>query len=98
MIRGGTMWNQTDGCVKHYRYSIAYYLVYFLSKSYQIVLDRDIDTPGHGKDVVDGFNAVQKRYLSTCLIICSTPKVDNIKCKNMCVGAITEKGEVILLL
>ena len=32
----------------------------FLSKPYQIVLDRDVDIPGHGKDVVDGFNAVQK--------------------------------------
>ena len=30
----------------------------FLSKSYQIVLDRSVDTPGHGRDVVDDFNAV----------------------------------------
>ena len=59
MIRGGTMWDQTDGCAKQYRCSIAYYLMYFLSKSYQIVLDRYVDTPGHGKDVVDGFNDVK---------------------------------------
>ena len=55
------MWDQTDGCAKQYRCSIAYYLMSYLSASYQIVLDRGVDTPGHGKDVVDGFNAVQKR-------------------------------------
>ena len=48
MIRGGTMWDQTDGCAKQYRCSIAYYLMSYLSKSYQIVLDRAVDTPGHG--------------------------------------------------
>ena len=37
-------------------------------------LDRDVDTPGHGKDVVDGFNAVHKRYLVTFLRMCSTPE------------------------
>ena len=55
------MWDQTDGCAKQYRCSIAYYLMSYLSKSYQIILGRSVDTPGHGKDVVDGFNAVQKR-------------------------------------
>ena len=43
-----------------------------LSKSYQIFLDLAVDTPGHGKDAVDGFNAVQKQYLATCFIMRST--------------------------
>ena len=30
-IRGRTMWDQTDGCKKHYRCSIAYYLMSYLS-------------------------------------------------------------------
>ena len=60
MIRCGTMWDQTDGCTKQYSCSIAYYMMYFLSKSYQIVLDRAVNTLGDGKDVVYGFNAVQK--------------------------------------
>ena len=72
MIRCGTMWDQTDGCAKQYRCSIAYYLMSYLSKPYQIVLDGAVDTPGHGKYVVDGFNAVQKQYSATCLIMCST--------------------------
>ena len=54
------MWDQTDGCANQYNFSIAYYLMSYLSKSYQIVLDRDVDTPGHGKYVGDGFNSVQK--------------------------------------
>ena len=60
MIRGITMGDQTDGCANQYRCYIAYYLISYLSTSYQIVLDRAVDTPSHGKDVVDGFNAVQK--------------------------------------
>ena len=67
MIRGRTTWYQTDGCAKQYRCFIAYYIMSYLSKSDQIVLDRSVDKPGHGKDIVDGFNAVLKRYLSTCL-------------------------------
>ena len=67
----------------------------FLSKSYKIVLDRTVDTPGHGKYIVDGFNAVQKRYLATCLRMRSTTEKDNIDSKRMHVDAITDKGEVI---
>ena len=88
------MWDQTDGCAKQYRCSIAYYLMTYLSSSYKTVLDRAVDTPGHGKDVVDGFNAVQKRYLVTCLRMRSTPEKDKIDSKCMRVEAMTEKGEV----
>ena len=87
------MWDQTDGCAKQYRCSIAYHFMYFLSKSYQIVIDRAVYTPGHGKDVVYGFNAVQKRYLSTCLILSSTPELDKIDNKRMRVDTMTKKGE-----
>ena len=66
----------------------------YLSNSYQIVLDRAVDTPGHGKYVVDGFNAVHKRYLATSLRMRSTPKKDKIYNKRMRVEAMTEKGEV----
>ena len=58
-------------------------------------LDRSVDTPGHGKDVVDGFNAFQKQYLATCLRMRSTPEKDKIDSKRMRVEAMTEKWEVI---
>ena len=75
-------------------WSIAYYLMYFPSKSYQIFIDRSVDTPGHGKYVVDGFNAVQKQYLYTFLRIRSMPEVDKIDSKRMHVNAMTKKVEV----
>ena len=86
------MWGQTDGCANQYRCCIAYYLMSFLSKPYQIVLDRAVDKPGNGKDVADGFNAVQKPSLETCLRIRSMTKKYRIYSKRMCVGAMTEKG------
>ena len=94
MITGRTMWDQIYGCANQYRCSIAYYLMSYLSTSYQIFLDRAVDKPGNGKYVVDGFNAVQKRYLATCLEMRSTPEKDNIDSKRMRVEAMTEKGEV----
>ena len=66
MIIGGTILDQTDGCANHSGCSIAYYLMYFLLKSYQIALYKVIYIPGHGKYVVDDMNTVQKRYLATC--------------------------------
>ena len=63
-------------------------------KSYQLILDRAVDTPGQGKDIVDGFNDVQKRYLGTCLRMRSTPKKHKIDSKCMPVEAMIEKGEV----
>ena len=74
--------------------SIAYYLMPCLSKSYQIVIDRTVDTSGRGKDVLGGFNDVWKRYLATCLIMRSTPEKEKIDSKHMHVYAMTEKVEV----
>ena len=34
-----------------------------ISQTYSIIIDRGISTPGHGKEVVDGLNAVDKRYI-----------------------------------
>ena len=34
-----------------------------ISWCYSIKIDRGISAPGHGKEVVDGLNAVDKRYI-----------------------------------
>ena len=34
-----------------------------MSQTYSIIIDRVISAPGHGKQVVDGLNAVDKRYI-----------------------------------
>ena len=66
----------------------------FSIKIISIFLDGAVDTPGHGKYVVDGVNAVQKLYFATSLRMLSMPEVDKIDSKLMRVDAMTEKGEV----
>ena len=66
----------------------------FSIKIISIFLDRDVDTPEHGKDVAHGFDAAQKRYLATCLGMRSTSELDKIDSKLMCVDSMTDKGEV----
>ena len=39
------------------------YLMTFLSSLYGIIIDRSINSPGHGKNVVDGINDTDKLYL-----------------------------------
>ena len=39
------------------------YLITVLSSSYGIIIDRAINAPGHGKNVVDGLNATENIYL-----------------------------------
>ena len=34
-----------------------------MSQTYSIIIDRGISAPGHGKEVVDVINAVDKRYI-----------------------------------
>ena len=34
-----------------------------MSNTYSIIIDRGISAPGHGKEVVDGLNDVDKRYI-----------------------------------
>ena len=86
------MWDQTYGCAKQYRCSIDYYVISFLSKSHQTVLNIADDTPCLGKYVVHGFNAIQKQYIANCLIIHSTPELDKIDSKRMRFDTITDKG------
>ena len=58
-----TVWEDTDGCDKQYRFDLDIYLMTVLSPSYGIKMDRAINAPGHGNNVVDGINATEKRYL-----------------------------------
>ena len=58
-----TVWEYTNGCAKQYRSDLDIYLMTVLSSSYGIIMDRAINAPGHGKNVVDGINAKDKLYL-----------------------------------
>ena len=58
-----TIWENTDGCAEQYRCASALYLMSIISQNYSLIIDRGISAPGHGKEVVDGLNAVDKRYI-----------------------------------
>ena len=58
-----TIWENTDGCAERYRCATELYLMSVLSQRHSIIFDRGISAPGHDKDVVDGFNAIEKHYM-----------------------------------
>ena len=60
-----TIWENTDGFAEQYRCASELYLISLMSQTYSIIIDRGISEPGHGKEVVYGLNAVDKRlYIS----------------------------------
>ena len=58
-----TIWENNGGCAEQYRCASALYLMSVMSKIYSIIFDCGISAPGHGKEVVDELNAVDKRYI-----------------------------------
>ena len=69
-ISGCTIWKSTDGCSNQYRCGAILYFFSYVSSKYITKLDRMIGTPTHEKDIVDGTNSCDKRYLKgkTCMI------------------------------
>ena len=62
-----TLFDNTDGCASQYRCGNALFLLSLLASAYGIVIDRAIGAPGHGKDLIDGMNAVDKRFLQEAM-------------------------------
>ena len=58
-----TVWENTDGCANKYRRDLDIYLITMFSYLYGTIMDRAINAPGYGKNVVDGLNEMKKRYL-----------------------------------
>eukprot|EP00957_Ditylum_brightwellii_P111231 8481742-Ditylum_brightwellii.AAC.1 len=54
------LWEETDGCAKQHRFATAMYLLSLVSVRLNIVIDRAVGAPGHGKDIADGLNATDK--------------------------------------
>ena len=63
----------TDGCAEQYRCASAIYLMSVMSQCYSIIIDRGISVPGHGKEVVDGLNAVDKRCINKLMSTVQLP-------------------------
>ena len=69
MTEGSTLFCNTDGESKQYRCANSLYYLSLLSTKYNINIDRAIGAPGHGKNIVDGLNAVDKHYLKKIMRI-----------------------------
>ena len=59
----GAICNNNDGCDDKYRCATALYLVYIFAHTYNIIIGRSVVAPGYGREVVDIFNATEKRFL-----------------------------------
>ena len=57
------IWENTDGCAKLYICDSVPYLILVMSQCYSIIIYRVISVPGHGKEVGDGLNDVDKRSI-----------------------------------
>ena len=58
-----TIWENTDGCAEQYRCATALYIMSVFSQRHSIIFDQYISATGHGKEVVDGLNAIDKHYM-----------------------------------
>ena len=58
-----TIWENTDGCVEQYKCASALYLMPVISQTYSLIIHRGMSATGNGKEVVDGLNAVDTRYI-----------------------------------
>ena len=65
----GVIFDNTDGCSKQYRCANAIYLLSLLAATCNITIDRAIGCAGHGKDIVDGLNAVDKAFLMSAMMV-----------------------------
>ena len=65
--------DDTDGCAKQYGSATALYLLSLIAVSYRVVYDRAIGAPGHGKDEVDGLNAIDKCFIAEKMRLVTTP-------------------------
>ena len=77
-------WENTDCCAEQYRCASKMYLMSVMSQCYSVIINRGISSPGHGKEVVDGLNAVDKSYIyiNLCLMFIFLDQTDLIpKCK-----------------
>ena len=70
------MFDGTDGCAKQYRSGTALFLLSLHAAMHRIVIDRAIGAPGHGKDIIDGLNATEKRFLAQKMTMIGMPEAN----------------------
>jgi hypothetical protein len=75
-----TRLKNTDGCAKQYRSGTSLYLMSQLVQRFPTIrIDAMIGAPGHGKDEVDGLNAVEKAHIQDQCVVVITPGINDTK-------------------
>ena len=57
-----TIWENTDGCTDKYHCATALYLLSMIEHVYNIMIDRGVGAPGHGREVIAVLNAPENVY------------------------------------
>ena len=78
LLVGNCLYGNTDGSGTQYRCANALYFLSLLAYEFSIIIDRAVGSPGHGKDLVDGLNAVDKRYLKVIMSCIKTAQEDDV--------------------
>ena len=86
-----TICSNTDGCAEQFRCATALYLLSVLSQHRSIIFYWGISAPGHGKQVVDGINAIEKRFMYQLMSTVQLPGSEIFK-KNYNAFLHTKKG------
>ena len=55
------------------------YVLNMLCINYDIIIDRAVCAPGHGKSIIDGMNAVDKHYLRKKMCISGSTRCDDLR-------------------
>ena len=58
-----TLWENTDGRAENYRCATSLFLLSILSQDFYLIIDHGVSAPGNFRDVVDGLNATEKRFI-----------------------------------
>ena len=57
------IWENTVGCEEKYICASVLYHMSHLFQCHSIIIDQGISAPGHAKEVVDGINTIDRRYM-----------------------------------
>ena len=55
-----TIWENIDVCADHNICAVELYLLSILSQAFNIVIDRGISEPGHGREILYGLNTKER--------------------------------------
>jgi hypothetical protein len=88
------MLDNTDGGAKQYHCTTALHFLSMSSMKHIITIDQAVAAPGHGKDLIDGLNTVNKMYLKELMMRTSVAGEAEEDCKikshSMEEGALSE--------